>query len=105
VISPIPARGAYVREQANGVLAVGGVLTFDTVPDVYAASVDWLGDATGPVTIDLAEVQKADSAGLALLIEWLQRAGAAGRELRFSNVPLQVRSLTRVSGLSEVLAF
>jgi phospholipid transport system transporter-binding protein len=95
--------GAQVTPRTDGVLAVDGALTFDTVPDIYQSSVGLVTEGAGPLTVDLATVRKADSAGLALLVEWRQRAGHAGRELRFTNVPEQVKSLTRVSGLSAVL--
>lgn len=94
---------AQVTPRDSGVLAVSGALTFDTVPDVYPGSVEWIAQAGSAITVDLVEVQKADSAGLALLLEWLHRARAAGRELRFVNVPEQVRSLVQVSGLNRAL--
>lgn len=92
---------ATVRD--DGTLIVSGVLTFATVPGVLASSVDWIAKLNGTASVDLGGVQKADSAGLALLVEWLQRARDAGRELRFVNVPEQVKSLIGVSGLSGVI--
>lgn len=92
-----------VAVQGDAVLAVSGVLTFDTVPDVLNQSAPWIDKPGGPIAIDLQEVKRADSAGLALLVEWLRRAKVKGRELRFVNVPEQVRSLTRVNGLEEAL--
>ncbi len=89
--------------QGDGVLAVSGALTFDTVPDVFQQSLDWVQKANGRLTIDLKEVQRADSAGLALLVEWLRRARAKGAEVAFINVPEQVRSLIRVNGLNQAL--
>jgi phospholipid transport system transporter-binding protein len=47
-------------------------------------------------------VTASDSAGLALLIEWLSVAKSAGRTLRFDNVPSQLRQLARLSDV-EVL--
>ncbi len=55
----------------------------------------------GPVTVDLAGVTLADSAGIALLVEWHQRARAAGRALAFANIPDQVRKIIHVSGLQQ----
>jgi phospholipid transport system transporter-binding protein len=46
-------------------------------------------------------VSRADSAGLALLVEWQRLARRAGRELRFTDIPEQVQSLIHVSGLSQ----
>ena len=100
-----PAEGgeATASLQGDGVLAVRGALTFATVPDLYPQSEAWMRDSAGPVAVDLQDVQRADSAGLALLVEWLRLARASGRELRFINVPEQVRSLVRVNGLGRAL--
>lgn len=86
------ARGA-------GRYALSGQLTFQSVPQFFAHTPAMFGDATGPLTVDLAGVTLADSAGLALLVEWQQRARAAKRALSFANIPEQVRQIIRVSGL------
>jgi phospholipid transport system transporter-binding protein len=49
-------------------------------------------------------VTRADSAGLALLIEFLRTAGHAGNSVHFVNVPEQLLSIARVSGLESILS-
>lgn len=56
-------------------------------------------EAGHAAVIDLADVTDGDSAGLALLIEWLSVAKEARRPLRYENMPAQLRQL---AGLSEV---
>lgn len=80
--------------------AISGALTFETVPDLYKASGAWF-EVEGDLTLDLAQVTNADSAGLALLLEWLRRARAAKRNLRFANIPAQVQSLMRINNLHD----
>ena len=82
--------------------AVSGPLTFDSVPAIYAASRAWFTGRDG-MTIDLADVSTADSAGLALLIEWLGTARKTGIGLQFSNIPTQMLELIRVNGLQGTL--
>ena len=82
--------------------AVSGPLTFDSVPAVYAASRAWFAGSDG-MTIDLALVSTADSAGLALLIEWMRSARLSGAPLRFANIPSQMQELIRVNGLQDTL--
>jgi phospholipid transport system transporter-binding protein len=82
--------------------AVSGALTFDTVPALYQSSAAWFA-GEGELTLDLAGVSRCDSAGLALLIEWLRRARHADRPLRFANLPAQVQTLIRVNGLQDAL--
>jgi phospholipid transport system transporter-binding protein len=71
---------------------VSGVLTFDTSPGLYHASKGWFV-AGAELVIDLAQVERADSAGLALMIEWLKCARVAGCRLQFANIPDQVQTL------------
>ncbi|HEX9811906.1 MAG TPA: STAS domain-containing protein [Burkholderiales bacterium] len=97
------AANAEATVEGDGILAVHGVLNFDTVPDVFAKSAAWVQKSQGRITIDLKNVERADSAGLALLVEWLQLARRQNRELTFANVPEQVRSLIRVNGLGQAL--
>ena len=56
------------------------------------------------VEVDLARVTRADSAGLALLIEWSLAAREAGRQLRYCNLPPAVVSLAGISDVSELLS-
>jgi len=81
---------------------IRGALTFETVPDLYRQSSSWF-DGTGDLVIDLAQVERTDSAGLALLIEWLRRARVANQALRFANIPTQVQTLIRINGLQDAL--
>lgn len=81
---------------------VDGALTLETVPSLYRNSADWFTGA-GELLIDLAQVDRADSAGLALLIEWLRRAEAEKRSLRFTNIPAPVQTLIRINGLQDAL--
>jgi phospholipid transport system transporter-binding protein len=81
---------------------VTGTLTFDSVPGLYQQSAAWFA-GEGELVVDLSGVTRADSAGLALMLEWLRRARAANRPLRFANVPVQVQTLIRVNGLQDAL--
>ena len=81
--------------------ALSGALTFDTVPDLYQASLGWFTDKS--LSVDFAQVSKADSAGLALMTEWLRLARAKNCQIEFLNIPAQVQELIRVSDLQDVL--
>ncbi len=91
--------GTHVTD--DGVVEVSGSLTFDTVPDILEGATDWLGSNHASIRVDLKAVSRADSAGLALLLEWLRLARSAKRELEFVNIPEQVRDLIHVSGLMQ----
>jgi len=78
-----------------------GSLHFTTVSALLAAGVVAIN--AGRSVIDLAGVTASDSAGLALLIEWLSVAKAASRSLRFENIPSQLQQLARLSEVEELL--
>lgn len=86
--------------RSDGAVEVSGPLTFQSVPQCLAESKGWLGDGSGDLRIDLRGVTLADSAGLALLLEWREQAEAAGRRPVFVNLPEQMRHLIEVSGLA-----
>lgn len=81
---------------------VNGALTLETVPLLYRNSAGWFA-GTSELVLDLAQVERADSAGLALLIEWLRRAEAQKCSLRFTNIPAPVQTLIRINGLQDAL--
>jgi phospholipid transport system transporter-binding protein len=54
------------------------------------------------VTIDLGGVTRMDSAGLALLLEFLRAVPARQGKAEFINIPEQSLELIRVSGLEAV---
>jgi phospholipid transport system transporter-binding protein len=81
---------------------VTGSLHFTTVSTLLPEGVDAIDGGRAGV-IDLAGVASSDSSGLALLIEWLSVAKAAGRSLRYENIPSQLQQLARLSEVEELL--
>lgn len=88
---------------AGETIAVSDALTFETVASVLAASESWFRPDAGPLTLDLAGATRVDSAGVALLLEWQERASSAGRPLKFVRAADQVRQIVQMSGLGEAL--
>lgn len=80
----------------GGRYRVTGNLGFDTIPALWKQSLDGLKDAAEPV-IDLGSVTQVDSAGLALVIEWIRWAHRDGRRLRLVQVPEKLVALARIS--------
>jgi phospholipid transport system transporter-binding protein len=48
-------------------------------------------------------VQRSDSAGLALVLEWMREVQGRGSVLKLRNLPEQMRALARLSGLQGLL--
>lgn len=53
--------------------------------------------------LDLSSVTRADSAGVAFLLELNRRAQARGIQLRITGANEQIRSLLKFFGLNEIL--
>jgi phospholipid transport system transporter-binding protein len=81
---------------------LAGDLRFDTVGSLLNVGNRVIGEGRIAV-IDLAGVSSGDSAGLALLIEWLSVARAVKRPLRYENIPSQLQQLARLSEVEELL--
>ncbi len=93
---------ASVKLGPDGLMNVSGELTFDTVAATLKRSRPLVERGSGPLLVDLAGITRTDSAGLALLIEWVRRAKAVGRELRYANMPEQMQAIARVSDLDHL---
>jgi len=84
--------------------SIAGVLDFGTVGDLLGSGSEAIL-AGHAAFIDLGGVTATDSAGLALLLEWLSVARAAKRSLRYENVPMQLQQLARLSEVEELLVW
>lgn len=97
--TPGPAK---LEALGNGRFKVYGALNAETVTELLDRSEAAFKDAAS-LEIDLSNVPEGDSAGLALLIEWLRRAKHQNRQIHFSNVPAQIAALARISEVDRLL--
>jgi phospholipid transport system transporter-binding protein len=95
--------GAAFEPLAGERARVVGLLEFTTVTALLPLGSAAICEGRAPI-IDLAAVTGSDSAGLALLIEWLSVAQAAGRGLRYENIPSQLHQLARLSDLDSLIS-
>ena len=81
-----------------------GELNFSSVLGVLEPSFTGLTNSS-QIQVDLQGVTRADSAGLALLLEWLRESERAGKLITFTHVPEQLLAISRLCGLDEILSF
>jgi phospholipid transport system transporter-binding protein len=93
---------AQLESVGEGQFRVSGVLNASTATDVLEQSEAVFAQAPR-IEVDLGGVGESDSAGLALLIEWLRLARQSGRLIHFSNVPAQIEALARISEVEDLL--
>ena len=86
----------------GGRFAVRGALTFESATNILERSKVLFADSSN-ILVDMSDVQEADSAGLALLIEWLSWAQRSEREIAYENVPDQITAIAEISEVSDLL--
>ncbi|HVY80224.1 MAG TPA: STAS domain-containing protein [Steroidobacteraceae bacterium] len=93
-----------VIEAAPDRLDVRGALTFATARVAYEAGLRALRKRSGAsLSVDCAQVTESDSAGLAVLIEWLAAANRIKCTLRFANLPEGIRAAAQISEVTSLL--
>jgi phospholipid transport system transporter-binding protein len=93
---------ARILAVGDTALRVEGVLDFTTVGPL-AVEGRRRFSGTGPLEIDLGAVVQANSAGLALLLEWLDLARQRNLTLRFRNLPDSLVRLAALTNLTNLL--
>jgi len=84
-------------------LRVSGELSFKTVPAFVASNKNLFG-SDDSIDVDLSNVSRADSAGVALLIEWQRQAQKQKKSIYFINTPPQMLAIVRLSGVDDLLS-
>ncbi len=94
-----------VKVVTPGHIEVGSPLTFATARQACAAGIEsFTQDASPVLVVDCAAAAPADSAGLAVLIEWRRWAHQHGRQLKYVNLPAQISAIAHLSEVTPVLA-
>jgi phospholipid transport system transporter-binding protein len=94
--------GATFTELGEGRFELGGELSFHTAGAALEES-KGLFSGHEAIEIDLAGITRADSAGLALLLEWVNWAHSNDRRLRFRNLPAQILCIAEISEVEDML--
>jgi phospholipid transport system transporter-binding protein len=93
---------ARFESLGGGRFRVSGVLDASTAREVLEQSQSRFSQGKD-IDIDLGGVGESDSAGLALLIEWLRMARHEDKSIRFANVPAQIEALARISEVEDLI--
>jgi len=90
-----------LRCDGPGHWALAGELTHTTVPDLHARAGELA--LAGDLLLDLAEVERIDSAALALLLHLARRCHRTGGRLTIRNAPPGLVSLADLCGVRALL--
>ena len=91
-----------LQDIGEGRFALTGEITFETAERVLLASEEPFEQHTR-IEVDLAGVTRADSAGLALLLEWITWANHTVREIRFLSMPERILAIARTTEVEQLL--
>ena len=91
-----------LKDLGEGHFALDGEMTFETAERILLASEEPFEQHTR-IEVDLAGVTRSDSAGLALLLEWITWANHTVREIRFLSMPERVLAIARTTEVEQLL--
>jgi phospholipid transport system transporter-binding protein len=93
---------AEIRHEGAFRFTLQGDMSFASARSLLQQS-QALFPAGGDFSLDLSAVQHSDSAGVALLLEWLAAAQAGGGRLEITGLPASMRAIAGVCNLQELL--
>jgi len=93
-----------ISEVSDGRVAVSGELTFASARDARQLGVLVLeGSRAQRIVIDCSGVTRADSAGLAVLLDWLAWGRRKSRVVSLENLPASLVAIARISEVDGLL--
>ena len=89
-------------DHGNGRVSLKGRMAFSTAGEILRES-EPLFEKHTQIEVDLSGVTHTDSAGLALLLEWITWANHTVREIRFTDVPEKINQIARTTEVDDLL--
>jgi phospholipid transport system transporter-binding protein len=86
----------------DGRFSLSGEMSFATAERILRESESSFEEHT-QIEVDLSGVDKTDSAGLALLLEWITWANHSVREIRFVAVPERITAIAQTTEVEALL--
>lgn len=91
-----------LEDKGEGRFLLSGEMTFRTAGNILRTS-ETLFEQHTRIEMDLSGVSKTDSAGLALLLEWITWANHTVREIRFVGMPERIDAIARTTEVDHLL--
>ena len=91
-----------LKDLGGGKFSLSGRMTFQTAGSILRFS-ERLFEEHTRIEVDLERVTATDSAGLALLLEWITWANHTVREIRFVNVPAKIDAISKTTEVDNLL--
>lgn len=91
-----------LTDLGEGRFALHGEMSFDTAERILRASEKPFSEHTR-LEVDLSGVDDSDSAGLALLLEWITWANHTVREISFVGMPQRILAIAETTEVDKLL--
>ena len=91
-----------LTEKGDGHFTLQGKMTFHSAGHILRES-EQLFEQHTRIEMDLDGVSATDSAGLALMLEWITWANHTVREIRFTNVPAKLDAIAKTTEVDHLL--
>jgi phospholipid transport system transporter-binding protein len=93
-----------ISESSPGRVVVSGEITFASAREARQLGILVLeGSRAERLVIDCAAVSRADSAGLAVLLDWLAWGRRSSRPVSLQNLPASLLAFARISEVDGLL--
>ena len=100
-VETTPLEEVRLIQTAVDTWSISGCLTFETVGRLVAKMPS--SAAGTDIQFDLTGLTRVDSAGIALMVEWMRRARVAQYQVHWCEAPEDVPSLIRVMGIGDLM--
>jgi phospholipid transport system transporter-binding protein len=91
-----------ITDKGDGRFSLTGKMTFQSAGQLLRDS-ERLFEEHTQIEMDLGGVTDTDSAGLALMLEWITWANHTVREIRFVNVPEKIDAIAKTTEVDHLL--
>lgn len=91
-----------LKDYGDGRFSLTGSMSFATAERILSESEKAFEQHT-QIQVDLSNIEESDSAGLALLLEWITWANHTVREIRFLGMPERVLAIAQTTEVDHLL--
>lgn len=91
-----------LKDLGGGKFSLSGRMTFHTAGEILRASERPFEEHTR-IEVDLGGIDDTDSAGLALLLEWITWANHTVREIQFIDMPEKIEAIAKTTEVDDLL--
>lgn len=86
----------------NGIFIISGEIDFAAAMDLYEKSLPLLAKADD-LSFDFSEVKSSNSAGLALILQWIKYAREKKKIIRVKELSADLLSIAKVAGVESLI--